>query len=131
MLDSGIASALMDRREPVASRARAAIVAGHRIGICVPVLGELLSGIARCQNPAKNYQLLELALRGWTVWPYDTVAGREYGRIDSYLESIGRPMQTIDIQLAAIAISLGNCTVVTTDSDLAAVPELVVESWAA
>jgi tRNA(fMet)-specific endonuclease VapC len=38
-------------------------------------------------------------------------------------------MQQIDIQIAAIALSLGNCTVVSKDSDLAAVPGLEVENW--
>jgi tRNA(fMet)-specific endonuclease VapC len=40
-------------------------------------------------------------------------------------------MQQIDIQIAAIALTLGNCTVVTTDTDLAAVPGLHTENWAA
>jgi len=34
------------------------------------------------------------------------------------------------IQIAAIALSLGNCTVVTTDTDLSTVTGLSVESWA-
>jgi tRNA(fMet)-specific endonuclease VapC len=34
------------------------------------------------------------------------------------------------IQIAAIAFTLGNCTVVTGDSDLAAIPGLTVENWA-
>jgi predicted nucleic acid-binding protein len=34
-----------------------------------------------------------------------------------------------DIMIAAIAKSLGNCTVVSADSDLTAVPGLSVESW--
>jgi len=33
------------------------------------------------------------------------------------------------MQIAAIARTLGNCTVVTKDSDLEAVPGLVVENW--
>jgi tRNA(fMet)-specific endonuclease VapC len=32
--------------------------------------------------------------------------------------------------IAAIALTLGNCTVVAMDGDLAAVPGLTVESWA-
>jgi tRNA(fMet)-specific endonuclease VapC len=40
-------------------------------------------------------------------------------------------MQIPDIQMAAIALALGSCTVVTTDSDLSAVPGLAVENWAA
>lgn len=39
-------------------------------------------------------------------------------------------MQQIDIQTAAIAMSLGQCTVVSGDADLAAVPGLTVENWA-
>jgi tRNA(fMet)-specific endonuclease VapC len=38
-------------------------------------------------------------------------------------------MQQIDIQIAAIARCLGDCTVVSTDSDLSAVPGLTVENW--
>jgi len=38
-------------------------------------------------------------------------------------------MQQIDIQIGAIALTLGDCTVVTSDSDFAAVPGLAVEDW--
>lgn len=39
-------------------------------------------------------------------------------------------MQQVDMMIAAVARSLGNCIVVSSDSDLAAVPELAVENWA-
>jgi tRNA(fMet)-specific endonuclease VapC len=39
-------------------------------------------------------------------------------------------MQSIDIMVAAIALSLGKCTVVSSDNDLSAVPGLSVENWA-
>jgi tRNA(fMet)-specific endonuclease VapC len=42
---------------------------------------------------------------------------------------IGRWMQIPDMQLAAVALTLGNCTVVSTDSDLRAIPGLDVEDW--
>ncbi len=38
-------------------------------------------------------------------------------------------MQVVDMMLAAIALSLGDCTVVTSDTDLLAVPGLTVENW--
>ena len=41
----------------------------------------------------------------------------------------GRTIQTVDLMIAAIALTLGNCRVVTTDSDLSAVPDLNVEDW--
>ena len=66
----------------------------------------------------------------FVLWPFDEAAAWEYGRLYAELKRIGRPMQQIDIQIAAIAFSLGNCTVVTTDSDLSAVPGLRTENWA-
>jgi tRNA(fMet)-specific endonuclease VapC len=39
-------------------------------------------------------------------------------------------MQKIDVQIAAIARTLGRCVVVTKDRDLVAVPGLTVENWA-
>ena len=56
-------------------------------------------------------------------------AAREYGRIFAALRRNGRMIQQVDIQVAAIALSLGNCTVVSGDTDFFAVPGLSVESW--
>ncbi len=38
-------------------------------------------------------------------------------------------MQQVDIQVAAIALTLNQCTVVSEDSDLLAVPGLSVVNW--
>ena len=42
----------------------------------------------------------------------------------------GRPIGQIDMLIAAIALSLGNTTVVSGDSDLSAVSGLTVQNWA-
>jgi tRNA(fMet)-specific endonuclease VapC len=47
------------------------------------------------------------------------------------LRRVGRPMQQVDMQIAAVARTLGNCTVVSGDGDLSAVPGLRVENWSA
>jgi tRNA(fMet)-specific endonuclease VapC len=75
-------------------------------------------------------QALHLALPTLTLWAFDQNAAFEYGRLAAELRRIGRPMQTADVMIAAIALSLGNCTLVSSDSDLAAVPRLDVENWA-
>ncbi|MCZ2341773.1 MAG: hypothetical protein LC104_08250 [Bacteroidales bacterium] len=79
LLDSGIATDYIDRRNGVFERALAETQRGNRVGTAIP---------------------------------------------------IGRPMQVIDIMIAAVARTLGNTTVITKDSDLAAVPGLRVENWA-
>ena len=66
----------------------------------------------------------------FTLWPFDREAAEEYGRLAAHRRRTGRPMQVIDMQLAAVALSLGSTAVVTTDSDLSAVPGLAVENSA-
>jgi tRNA(fMet)-specific endonuclease VapC len=130
LLDTGVAGAYADNRHPVMDRAREAAARGDRVGICTPVLGELWAGVEMSTSRERNLRSLRIALASWTVWPYTHGAAEEFGRLRSVLRRASRSMQQIDIMIAAIALSLGNCTVVTTDSDLSAVPGLAVENWA-
>jgi tRNA(fMet)-specific endonuclease VapC len=130
LLDSGSASDDINRRAGVYERARAEVARGNRIGIGLPVLAELVSGIEGSATRERNMQRLRTALASLKLWPFDEDAAFEYGRIHAELLGLGRQMQVVDMMIAAIAFTLGNCTVVTKDSDLAAVPGLRVENWA-
>jgi tRNA(fMet)-specific endonuclease VapC len=129
LLDTKPAQDFNNNRNGVRQRADAERRQGNRIGICMPVLGELWAGIEG-DTREENLQRLRHGLSRLLLWPYNEAAAVEYGRVFTVLKRMGRPMQQVDIQIAAIALSLGNCTVVTTDSDLAAVPGLAVENWA-
>jgi tRNA(fMet)-specific endonuclease VapC len=89
----------------------------------------LWSGVECSQSRELNLRRLQHGLSRLINWPYDENAAVEFGRIFAKLKQAGRPMQQIDIQIAAIAISLGNCVVITTDSDLLAVPGLKTDDW--
>jgi tRNA(fMet)-specific endonuclease VapC len=130
LLDTNAISDFINDRRGVRDRARAAKRAGARIGTCFPALAELYYGIEYSATRDANLRLVRAGLGQLTLWPFDLAASREYGRIAAELRRIGRAMQVVDIQLAAIALTLGNCTVVTTDADLAAVPGLPTEDWA-
>lgn len=131
LLDSNVLSPYLDRREPVAGRIRDAVRRGCRVGTCEPVVAEMIYGFQLSSQPARNLTRLNIGLKQIACWPLDREASKVYGRLAANLRRVGRPMQTIDIMLAAIAISLGNCTVVTTDSDLSAIPGLSIENWEA
>ena len=62
--------------------------------------------------------------------PLAPEAAEIYGRLDAEPRRKGRLIQQVDMQIAAIALALGQCTVVSEDSDLFAVPGLSVENWA-
>jgi tRNA(fMet)-specific endonuclease VapC len=129
LFDTNALSDFINNRRGVRDLARDAKRAGGRIGTCFPALAELYYGIEYSSTRETNHKLVRAALGELTLWPFDLSASQEYGRLFAQLRRIGRPMQHVDVMVAAIALTLGNCTVVTTDADLAAVPGLRTEDW--
>ena len=95
----------------------------------MPVAAELFFGAEFSASRDINRPRVVRALSRIKCWPFDRLAVEEYGRLAAELRRIGRPMQQIDIMIAAIARSLGHCTVISDDTDLSAVPGLRVENW--
>lgn len=131
LLDTGPAGHYLNRRGSVYERAEAASARGDRVGLAMPGLGELYAGIELSATRKENHKRLLRALGSLFVWPFDRAAAEEYGRLFAALRRKGRLMQQIDIQIAAIALTLGRCTVVTNDTDFSAIPGLAVEDWSA
>jgi tRNA(fMet)-specific endonuclease VapC len=64
------------------------------------------------------------------VAPYDDLAAQEYGRVRAYLEEQGTPIGSMDMLIAAHALSLG-CTLITNnEGEFQRVPRLRVRNWA-
>jgi tRNA(fMet)-specific endonuclease VapC len=129
LLDTNMAGHFVNRRHGVHERVHDEVSKGNRVGIAMPVLAELVYGIEWSGSRDRNMQRLRTAMPSLKVWPFDEKAAFEYGRVAAELRRVGRPMQVVDMMVAAVAFSLGNCTVVSTDSDLSAVPGLKVENW--
>ena len=110
-------------------RARREANAGRRLGIGAPVLGEFLAGVLASDTRERNLPIVRRNLVQLTVWPFGEEAARKYGEMWAALRALGRPMQVPDIQIAASALSLGDCIVVSKDGDLRSVPGLTVEDW--
>lgn len=129
LLDTGPAQQFVNDTRGIRQAADRERRRGCKIGICTPVLGELWSGVEGSDTRDDNLRRLRHGLSRLLLWPYEKKAAAEFGRLFTLLKRMGRPMQQIDIQIAAIAFALGNCTVVTADSDLSAIPGLSVENW--
>jgi tRNA(fMet)-specific endonuclease VapC len=130
LLDTGPAFDTLFRRRGVDRRVDQTRQQGARVGICMPVLGEIVAGLEASTSREKSWDVARRTLGTLVCWPFDKDAAYAFGRISAELKRRGRPMQQVDIMVAAIALSLGNCTVVSGNSDLAAVPGLTVENWA-
>lgn len=131
LLDTNALADCIFRRRGVDDRVRSARLAGHKIGTGVPVLAELLAGIEYSATRDANLDIANRNIGLFRLWPFPEEAAREYGRLYAHLRRTGRTIQTVDLMIAAIALTLGGCTVVTSDSDLTGIPRLNVENWAA
>ncbi len=129
LLDSNSATFYVNNQYEVHERVRFEASQGNPVGICIPVLAELLSGIEHSHSRDKNMKLLHLAMKNLRLWPFDEDAANIYGRIHADLERRGRPIGPIDVMVAAVAFSMSPCTVVTTDQDFHAIPGLRIENW--
>ena len=129
LLDTGIMGDFINHRRGVDTRVDAVRRQGDRIVTCLPVVAELFAGVEGSQSRERNRQRLLLALSRTPAWPFDRAAAEEFGRLDAELRRIGRLIGKVDLQIAAIGLTMGNTTVVSADTDLTAVAGLTVENW--
>ena len=78
LLDTGIAQDFQDDRRGVRARVDRERHLGHRIGICVPVLGELWAGVEASGSRERNLRSLRHVISRLPVWPYTNDAAEEY-----------------------------------------------------
>lgn len=129
LLDTGPAFNYLFGRKGARARVGALRRAGIKVGICMPVLGEIVGGLEASVSRDRSWAVARPRLNSLICWPFDKKAAYAYGRVFAELRARGRLMQSVDVQLAAIAMTLGNCTVATVDSDLEDIPGLRVENW--
>ena len=129
LLDSNAFADCIFHRRGVDQRVKQSRRQGHIIGTALPVVAEMLGGIEFSQTRERNLLILNRKLSLFRLWPFTLDVAREYGRLFAELRRIGRPMQVIDMMIAATARTFSDSIVVTTDTDLSAVPGLKVEDW--
>ena len=130
LLDTNHASRLMAREEPVTSRLQEARAAGHRLGLSMPVLGELYYAVYASRRREENLQRLHDLLNALTLWPFDQLAAAEFGRIQAEQKAKGRPIPPLDAQIAAVA-RIHGLVLLTADRHFQFVDGVVVENWLA
>lgn len=85
------------------------------IGVSTITVAELQYGIAKSQFPQKNRQALAQFLLPLIIAEFDELAAQTYGEVRALLETKGPPIGSLDMLIAAHALSL-NATVVTNNT---------------
>ena len=99
------------------------------IGISSITLSELLYGVCKSSKPEQNQIALTQFIAPLEILSYDDEAAQYYGELRVHLEKQGRPIGSLDMLIAAHALS-ANCVLVTNnEKEFTRVPKLKIENW--
>jgi tRNA(fMet)-specific endonuclease VapC len=128
LIDTNHLSAAIRPVSPLRTRIEQAHRQGIRLGTCIPVLCELESGIAHSSHAEDYRRQLRFLLKRVRVWPLEQETAQIYGELCADLRRQGKVLSQVDLMLAAMA-KLRGLTILTTDRDFEALPDIRVENW--
>jgi tRNA(fMet)-specific endonuclease VapC len=99
------------------------------IGISSITLSELRYGVAKSTHREKNTKALDEFIIPLELVSYDDSAARVYGDIRAALEKAGTPIGSMDMLIAAHAVSLGTPLVTNNAREFLRVPSLKIIDW--
>jgi tRNA(fMet)-specific endonuclease VapC len=128
MLDTNICiDVIKERPRSVLDRFRDHAVGD--IGISVVTLAELEYGVSASSRPAKNRQALDQFVSALEIAAFERQATAEYGRLRAALEKKGQTIGSMDLLIAAHAVSLDVRLVTHNLREFGRVPGLKTEDW--
>lgn len=129
MLDTNTVSYIIKGKSKTA-RARLASLGADEVA-CISIVTEFELEFGLAKNP--NAQNLRDAVRWFLarikVLPLGTAEARAYGHLRVKQEAAGRPLESMDMLIAAHAIAAG-AILITADKVFSFVPGLTRENWA-
>lgn len=99
------------------------------IGISGITVAELAYGVSKSRHSSKNRHALEQFLAPLQVAGFDQAAAWSYGRLRGQLEAKGTPIGSMDMLIAAHALSLRVRLVSNNVREFQRVPGLRLENW--
>lgn len=128
MLDTNICiDIITERPKSVLDRFKDHVVGD--IGISVITLAELEYGVSASSHPAKNREALNQFVSPLEIAPFERQATAEYGRLRAALEKKGQTIGSMDLLIAAHAVSLDVRLITHNSREFGRVPGLKIEDW--
>lgn len=129
LLDTNICIYVIKKKPEKVLKRFNAFVPGD-IGISSITLAELRFGVEKSSERARNQDALEGFLLAMEIAPFDDEAAHQYGVIRAGLEKKGKPIGSMDMQIAAHALALAVPLVTNDVGEFGRVPGLALENWA-
>jgi tRNA(fMet)-specific endonuclease VapC len=99
------------------------------IGISCVTLAELEYGVAKSSRSERNREALRKFVTPLEIAFFDQPAAAVYGKVRALLESKGKLIGSMDMLIAAHALSLGVRVVTNNETEFKRVPGLKVDNW--
>lgn len=128
MLDTNICIYII-RKKPLDVQKRFERHAITDFALSSITLAELQYGVEKSSAKTKNQQALDLFLIPLTILDFDDAAAISYGAIRTALESVGFVIGSMDMLIAAHALSQDLTLVTNNAREFRRVPGLRVEEW--
>lgn len=128
LIDTNHLSELMRPVSRIRKRFEDSRRAGVRFGCCNPVLCELESIFRPPGREVAFRKTLGKLLERISRWTLDDTTARLYGEAFRELRDKGRALSQVDIMLVALTRQM-DLTLLTSDRDFEAVPDIRTENW--
>ena len=104
-------------------------VRSSEVSVSSITLSELEYGVIKSSKPAQNHLALAQFLAPMEILPYGDEAAHHYGELRVYLEKHGTPIGSLDMLIAAHALST-DCVLITNNvKEFQRVPNLKIDTW--
>ena len=128
LLDTNICIYII-KQKPKSVLNRFANISPLNIGISMITVAELEYGVSKSLYPQQNRAALQKFLSPINLYDFDANASALYGILRAKLETKGITIGSLDMLIAAHALSL-NCTLVTNNTrEFERVEGLEIENW--
>ena len=129
LFDTNHVSKILEGNESIVLKVNSLKDASSRFGISVSILGELFFAAYASKRKEENLLKLRRFLEDIIICEYYEIAAEEFGRIQAEQKSKGKPIPSIDAQIAAVA-RVHKLTVLTNDQHFSFIDGLSsVENW--
>ena len=129
MLDTNICIYLI-KQKPVHVLKRFRQTAISEISISSITLSELFYGVSKSSKPEQNIIALTQFVAPLEILSFDGEAAQYYGALRTHLEKRGIPIGSLDMLIAAHALSITSTLVTNNEKEFKRVPNLKIENWA-
>ncbi len=128
LLDSNHASPLVTLHHPLRAKVLQARFAGDAFALVPPVIAETWFGISVLPRAVQNRQEWMRIQGLLSIYAIDAQDGIDAAELQLTLRGRGFQLETVDALIAAVALRYG-LTLLTSDSDFAAIPGLSQANW--